>query len=322
MLTRLSDARRGAPAHAGSRGRPLRLLAVAAAALALLVILVPSAAAASVGVDDWVHTWEVVRLVDYRQSQPWPPDGIMVYYLGDSIARESTVSDADWSGQLALRAATAGKATAFGFTVAGHNQTFGMDERIVEGLPVTPDRQPRGIVLIGVGISRFVGPPTPLDPSALDPVAPDAEPPLSAWVQHRYEGRAPLSPARKRELAARWMDRRWDGFQANRRANFAAINRLIAACKAKRLRPILFDLPLNLAVVGHRLDEPLSVIRGRCTDIARRNGIKYLRFNRSLGLRSAVFWDLHHLLGPGSTRWQSRLSDELVKLLPDTQPVQ
>ena len=174
-----------------------------------------------------------------------------------------------------------------------------MDERIVEGLPVTPDRQPRGIVLIGVGISRFIGPPAPLDPPALDPVAPDAEPPLSAWVQHRYDGRAPLSPARKRELAARWMERRWDGFQANRRANFAAIDRLIAACKAKRLRPILFDLPLNVAVVGHRLDEPLSVIRGRCTDIARRNGIKYLRFNRSLGLRSAVFWDLHHLLGPG-----------------------
>ena len=321
MLARLSDARGGAPAHAGSRGRPLRLPAVAAAVLAL-VILLPSAAAASTGVDDWVHAWEVVRLVDYRQSQPWPPDGIMVYYLGDSIARESTVSDADWSRQLALRAATAGKATAFGFTVAGHNQTFGMDERIVEGLPVTPDRQPRGIVLIGVGISRFIGPPAPLDPAALDPVAPDAEPPLSAWVQHRYEGRAPLSPARKRELAARWMERRWDGFQANRRANFAAINRLIAACKAKRLRPILFDLPLNFAVVGHRLDKPLSVIRGRCTDIARRNGIKYLRFNRSLGLRSAVFWDLHHLLGPGTTRWQSRLSDELVKLLPDAQPVQ
>jgi hypothetical protein len=262
-----------------------------------------------------------VRLVDYRQSQPWPPDGIMVYYLGDSIARESTVSDASWSEQLERRAGRAGKATAFGFTVAGHNQTFGMDERIVEGLPVTPDRQPRGIVLIGVGISRFIGPPTPLDRPALDPVAPDAEPPLSAWVQHRYAGRAPLSPARKRELAARWMERRWDGLQANRRHNFAAISRLIATCKAKRLRPILLDQPLDLAVVGHRLDRPLSVIRGRCADIARRNGIKYLRFNRSLGLRSAVFWDLHHLLGPGSTRWQSRLSDELVKLLPDAQPV-
>jgi hypothetical protein len=297
-----------------------RALLVAASLLTLIIVLPP--ATASAGVDDWVHTWEVVRLVDYRQSQPWPPDGIMVYYLGDSIGRESTVSDASWTGQLERRAGRAGKATAFGFTVAGHNQTFGMDERIVEGLPVTPERQPRGIVLIGVGISRFIGPPVPLQPPELVPGAPGVEPPLSAWVQHLYDRRAPLSPARKRELVARWMDRRWAGFQANRGANFAAISRLIAACKAKRLRPILFDQPLNLAVAGHRLDRPLSVIRTRCTDIARRNGIKYLHFNRSLGLRSAAFWDLHHLVSPGYTRWQSRLSDELVKLLPEAQPLQ
>ena len=276
--------------------------------------------ASAAGVDDWVHTWEVVRLVDYRQSRPWPPDGIMVYYLGDSIARESTVSDAVWSGQLERRAQRAGKANAFAFTVAGHNQTFGMDERIVAGLPVTPERQPRGIVLIGVGISRFIGPPAPLDPPVLDPVAPDVEPTLSAWAQHHYDTRAPLSPAHKREMVADWMRRRWDGFQANRRANFRAIGRLIAACKAKRLRPILFDLPLNVAVVGHGLDKPLSVIHGRCTDIARHNGIRYVRLNRSIALPSSAFWDLHHLVSPGYTRWQSRLSDEVVKLLPAAQP--
>jgi hypothetical protein len=310
---------RGAERCGPAPGR-LRCALLAAIAVLTLVILVPPAAAA--GVDDWVHTWEVLRLVDYRQNQPWPPDGIMIYYLGDSIARESTVSDADWSGQLARRAPRAGKTTAFGFTVAGHNQTFGMDERIVEELPATPDRQPRGIVLIGVGLSRFIGPPTPLPSPELYPATPGVEPPLSAWVQHRYGGRAPLSPARKRELAARWMERRWDGFKTNRRDNFAAISRLIAACKAKRLRPILIDLPLNLAAIGHRLDRPRSIIRDRCADIARRNGIEYVHFNRSLGLRSDAFWDLHHLLGPGSTRWQSRLSDELVRLLPDAQPVQ
>jgi hypothetical protein len=296
-----------------------RALLLMVAALTLLVFL-PPAVASSAGVDDWVHTWEVVRLVDYRQSQPWPPDGIMVYYLGDSIGRESTVSDASWSGQLERRAGRAGKANAFGFTVSGHNQTFGMDERIVAGLPVTPDRQPRGIVLIGVGISRFIGPPAPMDPPSLAPVAPGVEPPLSAWVQHLYDSRAPLSAARKRELVARWMVRRWDGFQANRAANFRAIGRLIAACKAKRLRPILFDLPLNVAVVGHGLDKPLSVIHGRCADIARNNGIRYVRLNRSIGLPSSAFWDLHHLLSPGYTRWQSRLSDEVVKLLPAAQP--
>lgn len=315
----------GVAARGGSGRLAVRLrraLLVMGAALALAVVLPPAAAsaAAPAAVDDWVHIAEVVRLAEFRQSQAGPPDGIMVYYLGDSIARESTVSDAAWTGQLQRRAARAGKATAVGFTVAGHNQTFGMDERVVEALPTTPDQQPRGIVLIGVGISRFIGPPTPVDLALLDPVAPDVEPPLSEWVQHRYDGRAPLSRARKKRLVERWMERRWDGFQANRRANFRAVSRLIAACKAKRLRPVLFDQPLNLAVAGDRLDKPLSVIRNRCTDLARRNGIKYLHFTRSLGLPSSAFWDLHHLLEPGYTRWQTRLSLELVKMLPAAPP--
>ena len=93
-----------------------------------------------------------------------PPNGAMVYYLGDSIARESTVSDAAWTDMLGRKTARAGKVPAFGYTVAGHNQTFGMDEKIVQGLPPTQAGQPKGILLIGVGISRFIGPPTPLAP--------------------------------------------------------------------------------------------------------------------------------------------------------------
>lgn len=314
MFARLPDARGGAPGHAGLRGRPLRLLLVAAAALALLVVL-PSAVA-SAGVDDWQHTWEVVQLAKALQERAVPLNGAMVYYLGDSIARESTVSDGSWTEMLGRKTARAGKVPAFGYTVAGHNQTFGMDEKIVQGLPPTQAGQPRGILLIGVGISRFIGPPTPQSPISLD-LPPSGElPRLSPWEQHHYDGRAPLSSTRKRELVQRWMDRRWAGFTQNKKKNFAAIRRIIIAAQAKGLRPVLLDLPLNVAIVGHGLDKPRLSIRSGCAALARKHRIKYVRFNGAIGLPSSAFWDLHHLLEPGYKRWQARLSDELVKMLP------
>jgi hypothetical protein len=289
-------------------------LVLAAAALSLLILL-PTAPAVA-GVDDWRHTWEVVQLVEVLQERAIPPNGAMVYYLGDSIARESTVNDGSWTDMLGRKTARAGKVRAFGYTVAGHNQTFGMDSKIVEGLPATRlPEQPRGILLIGVGISRFIGPPTPQAPISLDPPPGDL-PELSPWEQHHYDGRAPLSSTRKRELVQRWMDRRWAGFRANKAANLDAIGRLIVAAKAKGLRPVLMDLPLNVAVVGGGLDKPRTQIREGCAALARRHGIKYVQFTRAIGLPSSDYWDLHHLLRPGYRRWQARLSDELVKMLP------
>jgi hypothetical protein len=292
-------------------------LALVVAAAALLAAL---PATASAGVDDWVHIWEVVRLVDYQQSRPTPPGGVFVYMLGDSIARESTISDASWTRALQRKATAAGKVRVFtARDVAGHNQTFGMDEKIVEGLPPTPARQPKGIVLIGVGISRFIGPPTPMAPASLQPPAPGLVPPLSPWAQHHYDGRAPLSLTRKRELVPRWMDRRWAGFQENKARNVAKIQRIIDLCTSKGLRPIILDLPLDLRVVGSGLDKPRNAIRTAMNGLARRNDIRYIHFNESLGLPSSSFWDLHHLLKPGYERWQARLSAEVAKGLPAAQ---
>lgn len=312
MLAHMPGATRVRRSRAGLRGLTL--------AFAAVVLLALAPATASAAVDDWEHIWEVVRLVDYQQSQPTPPGGVFVYYLGDSIARESIISDASWTRALARRTAAAGRVTVFSARgVAGHNQTFGMDRTIVAGLPSTPERQPRGIVLIGVGISRFIGPPAPKAPAPLDPPAPGVEPPLRSWVRHHYNDRAPLSLARKRELVPRWMDRRWAGFRANKKKNVAAIQDVITLCKGKGLRPILIDLPLDLRVVGSGLDRPRKAIRAAMDGLARRNNIRYLHFNRSLNLPSSAFWDLHHLRRPGYRSWQARLSDELIKALPKAQ---
>ena len=303
---------------AGSRLRRsagARTAFVAALAALALLVLLPTASAFA-GVDDWQHIWEVVARAKALQDGAIPPNGAMVYYLGDSIARESTVSDSAWTDQLGRRTAAAGKVRAFGYSVAGHNQTFGMDEKIVKGLPATQGGQPKGILLIGVGISRFIGPPTPMQPVSVDPPPAGQLPSLSPWDQHLYDGRAPLSSTRKHELVQRWMDRRWAGFKANKAANLAALGRVIVAAQAKGLRPIILDLPLNVSVVGAGLDKPRAAIRKGCTGLADKYHIKYMHFTQAVGIPSSSFWDLHHLIKPGYKAWQARLSNELVKVLP------
>jgi len=280
-------------------------------AVTLVLWLQATPAAAVDGVDDWVHTWEVVRSVLMQ-----PPTGPMVYYFGDSTARESTVSDASWTRQLSARAVKLGRRSDVrAYLLGGHNQTFAMDQTVLEGLPSTPAGQARGIVLIGVSLSRFIGPPTTRLPAEVAFPTPGVSE-LSPWTQHHYDSRRILSPALKRELVRRWMKRRWAGFKQYRSANLAAIEKLIDACKAKRLRPVLFELPLNLAVVGSGLDKPRSSYRTGCAALARKHDIAYLSLQPSLTLSSSGFYDICHLVHPGYTRWQARLSREVAELLP------
>jgi hypothetical protein len=295
----------------------LRAVLLVLAAAALLAVL---PAAASAAVDDWRHEWEVLRLVTYLQGQDPAPRGPMIYDLGDSIARESITSDSIWTTQLTNRARRADKVVPRAYTLAGHNQTFGMDEQLVAGIPATPAGQPPGIVLIGVGISRFIGPPLEAARIDLDPPAPGVAPALSPWERHVYDGRKPLSLARKKELVPRWMERRWAAFKANRDENFEMITRIIKLCKAKGLRPVLIDQPLDMKIVGSGLDRPRLSIRSGCDTLVKRyrasHGVRYLHFTKAVGIPSKYYWDMHHLFAPGARLWQARLSDELVKLLP------
>lgn len=271
---------------------------------------------APVTVDDWTHGWEVVQLV-----QAQPASSVVVYYLGDSVARESVVDDARWTAQLQGRAAAAGRVPPVAaFTLAGHNQGFAMDRQLIRALPPTPEGVPRGIAVIGVGLSRFIARPLTQPPAVVQPPAPGEPPVLSAWDRHRYADRRPLSRVRKRELVSRWMTRRWDGFLASRRANLLAILRLVETCRQRGLRPVLLDQPLDLEVVGHGLDAPRGSYRSACRRLSRRYHFTYLAYAHPLRLPTAYFWDLMHVLPPGSARWQSRLSDQLVGLLPEAQP--
>jgi len=289
--------------------------AVAAGALAAgvaLLVLAAAVPARATGVGDWAHVWEVVQLVNAQ-----PPAGTIVYYFGDSVARESIASDEAWTRQLQARAAAAGRrADVVAYTLAGHSQTFGMDRTILGGLPPSPAGQPQGIVLIGLGVSRFIGPPLTRRPAHVESPSAGELPVLSPWARHHYDDRPVLSVARKRKLAARWMERRWAGFRRNRAANLDAVELLIQGCLSRGLRPVLFELPLNRAIVGRRLDKPRSSYRSGCLALARAYGADYISLQDDRRMSDSGFWDIHHLVRPGYERWQSLVSDEVVGLLP------
>jgi hypothetical protein len=126
-----------------------------------------------------------------------------------------------------------------------------------------------------------------------------------------------LPLTRKHELVPRWMDRRWDGFRSNRKANLRAIGKLLELSKAKGLRPVLLEMPLDVRVVGDRLDRPRGAYRLAVRRLARHYHARYLSLQAASPLPTDSFWDLMHLLPPGSRIWQSRLSDRLVELLPE-----
>jgi hypothetical protein len=283
---------------------------------ALTLLLALPATAFAEGTGEWRHGWEVVQLVQLAQ-----PEGTPIFYLGDSTARESTVRDAVWTLQLRRLAAAAGRTTATRvFTLASHGQTFGMDGQFIAAMPPRGAHTPRGIALIGVGLSRFIGPPIDRRPAKVRPPSPGEPPVLHRWTQHLYTDRAPLSLARKQELVPRWMRRRWAGFHRNLGANFVALDRLLALCRDRGLRPVLVDLPLDVRVVGHGLDKARAAYQAGCRRLARRYHAPYLSLQAPAPLPTTDYWDLMHLLPQGSRVWQSRFSRRLVKLLPKEQP--
>jgi len=277
-----------------------RWVAGALALLALGIVFAawtaPARAAASVR--DWRHVWQVV---DMLRAQP--PEVPAVYYLGDSTARESVVSDEQWSTQ--MEALAGGSVPAY--TLAGHNQTFGMDLQIVRALP-----RSSGVVLIGVCLSRFIGPPTG-KARALSPVA--AAGTLSPWRRHHYDNRRPFRAAHKRTLVPRWLEKHLAAFTRHRVANLETLGKVIEAARERGLTPLLIDLPLNEAVVKRGLDAPRSSYRHGCRLLAAKHGIRYVSFLRSLRLGSHAYFDICHLMRKGSVRWQSRLSREVARLL-------
>ena len=246
-------------------------------------------------VGDWGHVCQVVNWLRYRT----PPRHV-VYLLGGSTSRESVTDESGWSRGLSTRL---GRRVA-AWVVSSSCQTFVEDARVVNSLP-----KDRGVALITVGLSRFN---MEHVPATVPRTAVRTTPP-GPWWQHHYDARRPLSLSVKQQLVQKWRDDHLEGFTERYPDRLAELETLIQACLDRGIRPVLLEMPLNVVAVRDDLDDVLTTYRQGCTDLATRYDIPYLDFLGALGLPSADFYDLWHLLPHGRARWQNRLSRELTR---------
>ena len=246
-------------------------------------------------VGDWDHVVQVCSWLRYRL-----PQRRVVYLLGGSATRESVTSESAWAAQVSR---LTGK-SATTFVCATSCQTFEEDLLIVKQLP-----RYRGSVLISVGTSRFnmLHLPAVLPSYAIRRTAP------VPWNQHHFDRRPILSYAQKRRAVRDWLEDRYPVFLSRYEARLVDLEKVIEACQARGLRVALLDMPLNLPAIGDDWDEALKTYRRACLALAEKHGIEYIRFVSGIGLQSKDFHDLQHLLPSGRSKWQARLSRELVR---------
>ena len=254
------------------------------------------AAAGGKAAGDWAHALQVVA-----NLQADPPDKPVVLLFGGSAARESTVSDASWRAQIEDEG---GPATA-AYNLGSRNRTAAQTLALVQALPKVPT-----IIYLGVNLGAFTSAQKTAKITLPDPVTP-----LPAYQQHQYSESHILSTAQKQAAVQNWLTKRYPVFKANLPTSAAVLERIIKVCKVRHLRPVLFDLPRDTAVIGGQLDAPIARYRKACQALAKKYDIPYVSLVSRAKLPNGDFYDLWHLVEPGRTVWQQLLSKETAALL-------
>jgi hypothetical protein len=245
---------------------------------------------------DWSHVLQVVA-----NLKADPPDKPVVLLLGGSAARESTISDSSWRAQIA---ADGGPAVA-AYNLGSRNRTVAENLAIVQALPTVPT-----IVYVGVNAEAFTSAQKTASISLPKPATP-----LPPYRQHKYTQSKILSVAKKKALLSAWFAKRYPMVKKNYAANLQRLERLLVACQDRGLRPVLFELPRNTALVGHALDAPVARYTSGCRALAKEHDVPWVSFVDAARLPNADFYDLWHLVEPGRTEWQRLLSAKTVDLL-------
>jgi len=245
---------------------------------------------------DWAHTLQVVA--NLRAAPPAEP---VVVLLGGSAARESTIDDGSWRAQIEAKG---GPATA-AYNLGSSNRTLAQNVALVKALPEVPT-----IVYIGVNLGSFTSAQTTAKIS-LPP--PDAT--LPPYRQHRYSRSHILTTANKRMLVEAWRADRYPVFKRNFATSAAVLETLIRVCQARGMKPVLFELPRNTAVIGGKLDAPTTRYRNTCKALGKKYGVPYVSLVAAAGLPNSSFYDLWHLVEPGRKVWQDLLSAKTAALL-------
>ena len=245
---------------------------------------------------DWAHTLQVVA--NLRAAPPAEP---VVVLLGGSAARESTIDDGSWRAQIKAKG---GPATA-AYNLGSSNRTLAQNVALVKALPEVPT-----IVYIGVNLGAFTSAQTTARISLPEPGAT-----LPPYRQHRYSRSHILTAAKKRMLVEAWRADRYPVFKRNFATSAGVLETLIKVCQARGMRPVLFELPRNTAIIGNKLSTPTARYRDKSRALGKKYGVPYVSFVAAAKLPNSSFYDLWHLVEPGRKAWQNLLSAKTAALL-------
>ena len=248
------------------------------------------------GGNDWAH---VLQVVANLKAQP-PAEPVVVLF-GGSAARESTISDSSWRSQIKAK----GGGATIAYNLASRNRTLAQNVALVQALPKVPT-----IVYIGINLGVFTSAQKTATISLPKPVTP-----LPPYKQHSYSQSKILSVAKKKALLRDWLAKRYPVFKRNYATSAGVLEKLVKVCRQSGMRPVLFELPRNTAIIGHQLDAPVSRYRKTCQALAKKYDIPYVSFVAQAKLPNSSFYDLWHLVEPGRTVWQGLLSTKTVELL-------
>ena len=245
---------------------------------------------------DWAHVLQVVAGL-----QATPPAEPVVVLLGGSAARESTIDDAAWRAQIEAKG---GPATA-AYNLGSRNRTLAQNVALVKALPDVPT-----IVYIGVNLGSFTSAQKTAAITLPEPVAT-----LPPYRQHIYSRSHILTTANKRMLVDAWRFDRYPVFKRNFATSAAVLEKLIKVSKARGMKPVLFELPRNTAVIGSKLETPTARYRDTCKALGKKYDVPYVSFVNAAKLPNSSFYDLWHLVEPGREVWQNLLSAKTAALL-------
>lgn len=257
----------------------------------------PGAAKAGTN-EDWDRI--ALALAWMQDNKPTKP---VVVLLGGSAARECTVSDKSWRAQIVAK----GGPETLAWNMGSHNRTMAQNLAIVKELP----KDVPAIVYIGINLGSFTSP----SKSATIRL-PSTSPADGEWdltQPHQYSRSKILTTAQKKAALQVWLSKRYPVFKANFSNNAAILARIIKYCKDAGYTPVLLELPRNSAVIGKALNAPTTKYREKCRQLAADNHVKWVP--QLATLPNADFYDLWHLVEPGRTIWQAKLSVKTAGLL-------
>jgi hypothetical protein len=232
-----------------------------------------------------------------------------VYLLGGSGARECIVSNAEWGAELSALVGAKVRAIDLGAT----NQSFTADRRYVCNMD-----EGHKVVVIGVGLGRYTSPPPPqvqCDKKLSPPLQQALDGELE--VEHRYSETSIQTDERKEQLLETWLAERYPLFRKNYAANRDELEALLKECRERGFSAVLLELPMNVDFAGDRLDTPRETYQEDCRKLAIKYQVPWVTFVDELALPNTSFYDLAHLVEPGRTPWQTRLSEEIAPLLTE-----